>query len=104
MRLAKPTLKQIKQIKQINQNNQINVINQHNDALPENPLLIALGFDPVGLDALVARTGLETAALLVQLLELELEGAVARLPGGLFQQMESAANAASGAVSARSTR
>lgn len=97
-------LLQIKQINQNNQNNQINVINQHNDALPENPLLIALGFDPVGLDALVARTGLETAALLVQLLELELEGAVARLPGGLFQQMESAANAASGAVSARSTR
>ena len=53
---------------------------------PESPLLAALGFDPVGLDALVARTGLGTAALLVQLLELELDGVVARLPGGLFQR------------------
>lgn len=53
----------------------------------ESALLRALGFDPVGLDALVARTGLDTASLLVQLLELELEGQVARLPGGLFQRM-----------------
>ncbi|MBY0454129.1 MAG: DNA-processing protein DprA [Burkholderiaceae bacterium] len=51
------------------------------------PLLAALAFDPVGLDALVARTGMDTATLLVQLLELELDGAVARLPGGLFQRM-----------------
>lgn len=53
----------------------------------ESALLRALGFDPVGLDALVARTGLDTASILVQLLELELEGQVARLPGGLFQRM-----------------
>ncbi|MDD2609723.1 MAG: DNA-processing protein DprA [Giesbergeria sp.] len=56
-------------------------------APPESALLRALGFDPVGLDALVARTGFDTASLLVQLLELELEGHVARLPGGLFQRM-----------------
>ncbi len=49
-------------------------------------LLEALGFDPVGLDALLARTGLDTARLQAALLELELEGAVARLPGGLFQR------------------
>ena len=49
-------------------------------------MLTALGFDPVGLDTLVARTGLDTATLLVQLLELELDGVVARLPGGLFQR------------------
>ncbi|MDD2712989.1 MAG: DNA-protecting protein DprA, partial [Simplicispira sp.] len=54
---------------------------------PETPLLQALGYDPVGLDALQARTGLSTAMLQVQLLELELEGAVARLPGGLFQRL-----------------
>jgi len=53
----------------------------------ESALLQALAFDPVGLDALVARTGLDTASLLVQLLELELAGQVARLPGGLFQRM-----------------
>lgn len=53
---------------------------------PENPLLQALGFDPIGLDALLARTGLDAATLQVQLLELELAGSVARLPGGLFQR------------------
>ena len=50
-------------------------------------LLEALGFDPVGLDALAARTGWSAALLQAQLLELELEGLVASLPGGLFQRM-----------------
>jgi DNA processing protein len=49
-----------------------------------------MGFDPVGLDALMARTGMDTAAMQVELLELELAGVVARLPGGLFQRMGSA--------------
>ncbi|MEZ5701061.1 MAG: DNA-processing protein DprA [Burkholderiaceae bacterium] len=49
-------------------------------------LLNAMGFDPVGLDALQARTGLDTAALQARLLELELQGFVGRLPGGLLQQ------------------
>lgn len=53
----------------------------------EHPLLIALGFDPTGLDALQARTGLPTDQLQVQLLELELSGEIARMPGGLFQRM-----------------
>lgn len=53
----------------------------------DDPLLTALGFDAVGLDALQARTGLDTAHLQAQLLELELGGQVARLPGGLFQRM-----------------
>ncbi len=50
-------------------------------------LLAALGFDPVGLDALQARCGLDTADLQAQLMGLELDGAVARLPGGLFQRL-----------------
>ncbi len=53
----------------------------------ENSLLQALGYDPVGLDALIARTGLDAASLQARLLELELEGRLARLPGGLFQRM-----------------
>jgi len=53
----------------------------------EDPLLAALGFDAVSLDALQARTGLPTARLQTQLLELELGGQVARLPGGLFQRL-----------------
>ena len=50
-------------------------------------VLQALGFDPTGLDALVARTGLDAATLQARLLELELDGHVARLPGGLFQRL-----------------
>lgn len=50
-------------------------------------LLEALGFDPLRLDALQARTGLDTATLQAQLMELELQGRVARLPGGLFQRI-----------------
>lgn len=55
---------------------------------PEGFLLRAMGFDPVGLDALIARTGTGAAQLQAQLLELELAGHVARLPGGLFQRVE----------------
>ena len=50
-------------------------------------LLSAIGFDPVGLDALQARTGLDTAHLQAQLMTLELQSRVARLPGGLFQRL-----------------
>jgi len=53
-------------------------------------LLQALGYDPVSLDALQARTGLDTPRLQAQLMELELAGLVARLPGGLFQRVGSA--------------
>ena len=65
-------------------------------ALPSGPaqtapsqdsLLAALGFDPVSLDSLVARTGIAASALQARLLELELQGDVARLPGGLFQRV-----------------
>ncbi len=59
------------------------------DALPEpaQGLLAFLGFDPVGLDALQARCGLDMADLQAQLMALELDGQVARLPGGLFQRL-----------------
>lgn len=57
-------------------------------AAPASPLLEALGHDPVGIDALVARTGIGPAELSARLLELELEGRVARLPGQLFQRVE----------------
>jgi len=51
------------------------------------PLLAALGHDPVTLDALLARTGDSAAALSARLLQLELEGLVSRLPGGLYQRL-----------------
>ncbi|HRH05422.1 MAG TPA: hypothetical protein PK702_06315, partial [Burkholderiaceae bacterium] len=64
-------------------------------------LVKSLGYDPVSLDALVARTGgvskgrnssstsWDTASLQVRLMELELDGQVARLPGGLYQRVVS---------------
>jgi len=49
------------------------------------PLLDALGFDPVGIDGLTARSGLTSDTVCAMLLELELEGRIACLPGGLYQ-------------------
>jgi DNA processing protein len=53
----------------------------------ETSLLNALGFDPSSLDALISRTGLDTPTLQAQLMALELQNRVARLPGGLFQRV-----------------
>ncbi len=53
----------------------------------ESGLLDVLGFDPVGLDALQARCGLPTPQLQAQLMSLELDGRLKRLPGGLFQRL-----------------
>ncbi len=61
---------------------------QDSPAAPaDDPLLMALGFDPVTLDALAARTGLSAAELNGRLLGLELDGLIARLPGQLFQRI-----------------
>ncbi len=53
----------------------------------DDAVLQALGYDPASLDALIARTGLDAARLQARLLELELDGHVARLAGGLFQRL-----------------
>ena len=53
----------------------------------EPSLLQALGHDPASLDTLQARTGLPTQDLLSQLMTLELQNTVARLPGGLYQRI-----------------
>lgn len=62
--------------------------------IPEGPhhrrLLDALGHDPTGLDELVARTGLAPASLAAVLLELELAGRVAGLPGNRYQRVATA--------------
>jgi DNA processing protein len=49
-------------------------------------LLDALGFDPAGLDELVARTDLKTDAVASMLLMLELDGQVQQQPGGRFSR------------------
>lgn len=50
-------------------------------------LLAALGHDPCDIDTLAARAGLTPDALLAMLLQLELEGHVASLPGGRYQRL-----------------
>ncbi len=55
-------------------------------SVPDDPLLRALGFEPCGLDALQARCGLDLPTLQARLLELEFDGWVVRLPGGVYQR------------------
>ncbi len=50
------------------------------------PILAAMGFEPMSLDMLLARCGWPVADLTARLLELELDGWVTRLPGGLYQR------------------
>jgi len=52
------------------------------------PVLQALGHDPLSLDALIDRCGWPAPALSAHLLTLEIEGRVARLPGGLYQRRQ----------------
>jgi len=52
-----------------------------------NPLLAAMGYDPVGVDALVARTSAGPETIVAGLVTLELQGEVAALPGGCWQRI-----------------
>ena len=51
-----------------------------------NGLLAHLGYDPCDIDTLCARSGLTVQAVSDMLLQLELGGKVASLPGGLYQR------------------
>jgi DNA processing protein len=50
-------------------------------------VLAHMGQNPVGLDELMLRCGMSASQLQVELFQLELKGALGRLPGGLFQQL-----------------
>lgn len=50
------------------------------------PLLAALGFDPVSIETLAARTGMDAAGLSARLVTLELAGDVHALPGDRYQR------------------
>ena len=54
---------------------------------PRNSIVTALGDDPCDLDTLIARTRIGPEALAAALVELELEGHVAALPGGKWQRV-----------------
>jgi DNA processing protein len=53
----------------------------------DEPLLALMGFDPIDVDSLAARSGLPAERVTSELLRLELGGQVAALPGGLYQQL-----------------
>jgi DNA processing protein len=50
-------------------------------------LLPHMGYGPCAIDALTARSGLTAEAVSAMLLQLELEGRVGSLPGGLYQRI-----------------
>ena len=54
---------------------------------PHHEIVTALGGDPCDLDVLISRTHLEPQALTAALIELELDGHVAALPGGRWQRV-----------------
>jgi len=51
-------------------------------------LLALMGHDPCDIDTLTARSGLTPEALVAMLLQLELQGHVAHLPGGRYQRIQ----------------
>lgn len=55
-------------------------------SVADHVLLEKIGFDPCDIDTLIARSGLTTEAVSAMLLQLELEGKIASLPGGLYQR------------------
>jgi DNA processing protein len=46
-----------------------------------------MGFDPVDVDSICARSGLTVERVCADLLRLELGGRVAALPGGMYQRL-----------------
>ncbi len=56
-------------------------------ASSNHPLLAHMAFDPCGIDTLAGRAGLPVHEVSAALIQLELEGVVASLPGGLWQRV-----------------
>jgi DNA processing protein len=54
---------------------------------PKHPLLSHMAFDPCDIDTLAGRAGLPVHEVSATLIELELQGVVASLPGGLWQRI-----------------
>lgn len=51
------------------------------------PVLDAMGYDPITVDTLAERSGLETGSILAKLTQWEIEGAIVSLPGGKYQRV-----------------
>ncbi|WP_290872394.1 DNA-processing protein DprA [Aquabacterium sp.] len=88
---AQDVLEELKLGVQVPQLGQLSLPDDPPEPAPDpDPVLRAMGFDPVSQEALSARTGWGPAELGAHLLELELMGQVARLPGQLFQRLAAA--------------
>jgi DNA processing protein len=61
--------------------------NATTSAAAEHPIFMHLGFDPLDAETLMQRSGLTIAELSAILLQLELDGHIASLPGGLYQRI-----------------
>jgi DNA processing protein len=61
----------------------------HAESPPDSRLLAALGYDPVHIDALASRCGIDIATVNVELLLLEMNGLVEILPGGMVRRLAS---------------
>lgn len=55
----------------------------------EDPILTAMGYDPVSIDALVERVEFAADQVMARLTELEIDGVIAPLPGGRYQRLAS---------------
>lgn len=51
------------------------------------PVLDAMGFDPVSIDTMLERLGLPADQVMAKMTELELSGVIASLPGGKYQRL-----------------
>ena len=57
------------------------------DDAESDPVLEAMGFDPASIDTLLERMKLPADQLIARLTELELDGAIASMPGGKYQRL-----------------
>jgi DNA processing protein len=62
------------------------VVHQESSRAPQDPLLDAMGFDPVDPETLSGRLVWRIEDVTTRILELELAGCLARLPGGRVQR------------------
>ena len=67
--------------------NQISETSTTSDQSTVSPLLADMGFDPVDMDSLCQRHGMDAATLSAELLNLELMGLVESLPGGYYRRL-----------------
>jgi len=63
----------------------------HAAQVDPHPVLAAMGYDPVSVDALVARMQAAPESITAELVTLELAGEIAPLPGGYWQRLHRAA-------------